>query len=290
MISTNVEKLVKISVIGEVANPSMPPLPASPYIISADGEPLLIPAYGGLVYNVKIGDRAVGWAAELIQAGVSIKNSDAGAHNALSVYACIGNPARIVSGQASGAAGVVTGKSGRFADHVVCHFKQADLEKLSPGDKVQIKAFGVGLRFTDFPLVDIKSCDPDLLGKMQIIIQQERLVVPVKAMVPNTIVGAGSGFQSENKVINLQMTDPDIRREAKLDSLCFGDLVGVQDWDSRYTHGYLRGSVAVGVVSQGASVRSGFGPGITVIMTGSAGQIQPKVVREANIANYLGLL
>ena len=96
MISTNVDKLVKISVIGEVANPSMPPLPASPYMISADGEPVLIPAYGGLVYNVQIGDRAVGWAAELIQAGVSIKNNDAGAHNALSVYACIGNPARIV--------------------------------------------------------------------------------------------------------------------------------------------------------------------------------------------------
>ena len=191
---------------------------------------------------------------------------------------------------ASGAEGLVTGKSGRFADHVVCYFKPADLEKLCPGDKVQIKAFGVGLRFTDFPSIDIKSCDPDLLGRMNIIIQEDRLVVPVTATVPNKIVGAGSGFQSENKVINLQMTDPDICKEARLDSLRFGDLVAVQDWDSRYTHGYLRGSVAIGIVSQGASVRSGFGPGITVIMTGSAGQILPKVVEEANIANYLGLL
>ena len=85
---TNVDKLVKISVTGEIANPGMPPLPASPYLISADGEPVLIPAYGGLVYNVQIGDRAIGWAAELIQAGVSIKNSD-GASNAALGSLCL---------------------------------------------------------------------------------------------------------------------------------------------------------------------------------------------------------
>ena len=290
MISTNIDKLVKISVIGDVANPSIPPLPASPYLISADGEPVLIPAYGGLVYNVQMGDRAVGWAAELIQPGVSIKNNDSGAHSALSIYACIGNPARVVSGMASGAEGFVTGKSGRFAEHVICYFEKDVLEKLSPGDKVQIKAFGVGLRFIDFPEVDIKSCDPGLLEHMMIAVDQGRLVVPVKTIVPNNIVGAGSGFLSENKVINLQMTDPEITRESGLDRLCFGDLVAVKDWDSRYTHGYLRGSIAIGIVCQGASIQSGYGPGITVFMTGSAGQITANVVKEANIAHYLGLL
>ena len=69
MLNTNLSSLVKISVMGEVANPSMPGLPASPYMVTADGEPVLIPAYGGLVYNVRIGDRAMGWAAELIQPG-----------------------------------------------------------------------------------------------------------------------------------------------------------------------------------------------------------------------------
>lgn len=287
---TNVDKLVKISISGEIANPGMPPLPASPYLISAEGEPILIPAYGGLVYNVQIGDRAVGWAAELIQAGVSIKNNDGAANTALGTYACIGNQARIVSGMASGVEGVVTGKSGRFADHVICHFNKSDLEKMSPGDKVLVKAFGVGLRFIDFPEVDIKSCDPGLLEKLQISIQPDGLTIPVKCVVPNRIIGAGSGFQSESKVLNLQMTDLDVRREARLDDLRFGDLVAVQDWDSRFTHGYLRGFTAIGIVSQGDSVRSGYGPGITIIMTGSSKQIKPEIVEEANIAQYLGLL
>ena len=161
---------------------------------------------------------------------------------------------------------------------------------MSPGDKVLVKAFGVGLRFLDFPEIDIKSCDPDLLEKLQITIQPGALKIPVKCVVPNRIIGAGSGFQSESKVLNLQMTDPDVRREARLDDLCFGDLVAVQDWDSRYTHGYLRGFTTIGIISQGDSVRSGYGPGITVIMTGSSKQIKPEIVEEANIAQYLGLL
>ena len=49
-------------------------LPGTP--VGADGEPLLVPAFGGLVYNVRIGAPALGWAAELIQPGVSIKNSN----------------------------------------------------------------------------------------------------------------------------------------------------------------------------------------------------------------------
>ena len=112
----------------------------------------------------------------------------------------------------------------------------------------------------------------------------------MKCVVPNRIIGAGSGFQSESKVLNLQMTDLDVRREARLDDLRFGDLVAVQDWDSRFTHGFLRGYTAVGIVSQGDSVRSGYGPGITIIMTGSSKQIKPEIVEEANIAQYLGLL
>ncbi|MGC8839363.1 MAG: DUF4438 domain-containing protein, partial [Anaerolineae bacterium] len=87
MLATNAAQLVKISVMGEVANPSMPGLPANPYLISAEGEPLLLPMFGGLVYNVRMGDRALGWAAELVQPGVSIKHPEAGANMALRTYA-----------------------------------------------------------------------------------------------------------------------------------------------------------------------------------------------------------
>ena len=40
----------------------------------------------------------------------------------LNVYACLGNRARVMTGQAAGARGVVTGKSGRFSEQVIVHF------------------------------------------------------------------------------------------------------------------------------------------------------------------------
>ena len=61
---TNLSTLVKISVLGEISNPTMPGLPASPYMVSAEGEPLLVPAFGGIVYNVGLGDRAIHVDAE----------------------------------------------------------------------------------------------------------------------------------------------------------------------------------------------------------------------------------
>ena len=69
----------------------------------------------------------------------------------------------------------------------------------------------------------------------------------------------------------------------------FGDIVAVTDWDSRYGHGFLRGSIVVGVVCQGGSYRSGYGPGIAVVMTSKTGTIAPVVTSGANISDLLGL-
>jgi hypothetical protein len=290
MLNTNLTSLVKISVLGEIANPAMPGLPASPYLVSADGEPLLVPAFGGLVYNVGIGDRALGWAGELIQPGVSIKNSQPNANVALGVYACLGNQARVMSGGAAGVTGTVIGKSGRFAEHVICHFAAADLEQMAPGDKIQVQAYGVGLKLADFPDVELKSCSPDFLEALNPDVSADgKLVVPVKGVAPSVLAGAGAGLGSENGALNLQTSDPERFAEAGLDDLRFGDIVAVTDWDSRYGHGYRRGSVIVGVVCQGGSFRSGYGPGIAVIMTSRNGQIEPVVTAGANLAELMEL-
>ena len=289
MLTTNLSQLVKISVLGEIANPAMPGLPASPYLVSADGEPLLVPAFGGLVYNVKLGDRALGWAGELIQPGVSIKTGG-NANTALGVFACLGNKARVVSGAAAGATGIVTGKSGRFAEHVICHFDDAALEKMAPGDKIQVQAHGVGMQLADFPAIQFKSCSPALLDALNPDVSGDgKLVVPVKGIVPSVLAGAGAGLGSENGALNLQTSDPRLFAEAGLDDLRFGDLVAVADWDSRYGHGYLRGAMAIGVVCQGGSFRSGYGPGIAVIMTSKAPVIEPVVTAGANIKALMNL-
>jgi hypothetical protein len=62
----------------------------------------------------------------------------------------------------------------------------------------------------------------------------------------------------------------------------------VTDWDSRFGHGFLRGWITVGVVCQGGSLRSGYGPGIAVIMTGRADQLEPVVAPGANLADLMG--
>lgn len=288
---TNVQSLVKLSVLGEISNPTMPGLPASPYMVSADGEPLLIPAFGGIVYNVRLGDRAMGWAAELIQPGVSIKNSNAQANVALGVYACLGNRARVMSGAAAGAVGMVTGKSGRFAEHVICDFAPADLEKMAPGDKVQIQAYGTGMRLNEFPDIQFKSCSPELFEALNPdSTAGGKLAVPVRAIAPSVLAGAGAGLGSENGSIHLQTSDPELLQANGLADLRFGDLVAITDWDSRYGHGYLRGSVVIGVVCQGGSFRSGYGPGLAVIMSGKASAIEPVIAAGANIASLMGVI
>jgi hypothetical protein len=290
MLKMNLSSLVKISVMGEIANPAMPGLPASPYLVSAEGEPLIVPTFGGLVYNVRVGDRAMGWAAELIQPGVSIKNSDANANTALRVYACLGNRAVAMSGAATGATGTVIGKSGRFAEHIVCHFSAEDIERMAPGDKIQVRVFGVGLKLLDFPEIDLRNCSPELLEALEVSHTDDgKLEVPVKSTVPGVLGGAGAGFSVENAVVNLQTSDPKLFLDCGLENLRFGDVVAITDWDSRFAHGYLRGSIAVGIVCQGASYRSGYGPGITIIMTSRSRSIAPTVTDRANIADLLAL-
>ncbi len=57
MIKTNRDKIVKISVIGEVVSPVVGD---SVYKISADGEPVVLPGVGGITYNIRVGDVATG--------------------------------------------------------------------------------------------------------------------------------------------------------------------------------------------------------------------------------------
>jgi hypothetical protein len=186
--------------------------------------------------------------------------------------------------------GTVFGKSGRFAEHVICDFAPEAMEKMAPGDRVQVQAYGVGLQLVDFPAVQLKSCSPELLDALSPDVSADgRLVVPVKGVAPSTLAGAGAGLGSENGALNLQTSDPALFAQAGLDDLRFGDIVAVADWDSRYGHGFLRGALAIGVVCQGGSFRSGYGPGIAVIMTSKADRIQPVVTPGANIKELLRL-
>lgn len=101
MIKTNKEMLVVQSVGGKVHSPII----ASPYRISREGKPMILPATGGISYNVKVGDSCMKWVGDHVEPGVSVRNENTQENTAMMVLSCIGNTARVVSGDAKGAEG-----------------------------------------------------------------------------------------------------------------------------------------------------------------------------------------
>jgi hypothetical protein len=267
----------------------MPALPAMPHVIGKDGQPVIVPALGGIVYNVRVGDPALGWVAENVHPGVSIKNRDEGAHVALHTLACVGNEAIVMSGDGRGARGTVTGKSGRWSEHVIIHFAADTLDRLVIGDRVLIRAHGVGLEFADAPGVLTKNLSPRLATAWGLERHGVALHVPVVGVVPPELMGAGSGLSSDGGVLDIQTGEPDLLEASGLARLRLGDIVAFQDCDATFNSGYHKGAVSVGVVSQGDSRRAGFGPGVTLLLTSREGAIHPVVRPGVNIAALLNL-
>jgi hypothetical protein len=292
MLRTNVDRLVKISVVGEVASPVYG---RGVYNISAEGVPMVLPGVGGIAYNVRVGDPACGWEADHVEPGVSIENKEndprfgQGANTALNVLSCVGNEAVVVSGDAKGAKGVVTGKHGGI-EHVLVDFQPETLEKLMLGDKVLVKAFGVGLKLLDFPGVKVMNIDPRFLEALDPKPNGDKLEVPVTHIIPAAIMGSGLGAnQTYSGDYDIQLFDEVTRREYDLEDLRLGDLVAIIDADHSFGRIYRKGAVSVGIVVHTNCVTSGHGPGVTTLFTSSSGKIIPKIDSKANIASLLKL-
>ena len=288
-IQTNAADIVTVSAMGQVANPSLSGLPAEPYRLDADGNAFLWPTFGGIVYNVSVGDSAFGWAGDCIHPSVSIAHPDANKNRGLNVFACVGNEAMITSGAAKGARGVVTGKSGRFSDQVIIHFDVETRRKLAVDDQILVKSEGVGLAVPDCPDVAFKSLSPRLFDAVPKKMDSGTLMMGVCGIVPPHFVGAGAGLTSEGGSLHIQSTDRAELTKHGLDGLRLGDVVAIQDTDSRYNHGYLRGAMSIGIVGQTDGPRAGYGPGMTVVMTAPAGQLGCYSAPGTNIADILEL-
>lgn len=288
-IATNSADLVTVSVAGQVANPSMTGLPSEPYRLTADGKPFLWPTFGGIVYNVSVGDSAFGWTGDCIHPSVSIAHGQADKNRALNIFSCVGNEALIVSGAAKGARGIVTGKSGRFSDQVIIHFDIETRRKLAVGDQILVRAQGVGMALPDCEGVACKSLSPRMFDLLPKKLEDGVLKIGVAGVVPAHFVGAGLGLTSEGGSLHIQSTDRKVLAELGLDNLRLGDLIAVQDTDSRYNHGYLRGALSIGIVGQTDGPRPGYGPGMTIILTAPAGQLGWFDNPASNIADLLDL-
>ena len=285
----NKDRLVMVSVMGQIAHPTFPGLPAEPYRLAADGTAFLLPTYGGIVYNVSVGESAFGWMADCVHPGVSVSLPTENANRGLNIFACVGNTAVVMSGEGKGTRGVVTGKSGRFSEQVIVHFPVEVRRKFAIGDKIVIRACGVGMALEGHPEIFLKSLSPELLKALDVQEVEGFIEVPVVAKIPAHMVGAGAGLTSEGGSIHLQTTDKAEVAALGLDKLKLGDVVALEDYDSRYQHGYLREAMGIAVVGQTDGPRAGYGPGMTLLMTATKGRIVPVIEKNVNLAKLLEL-
>ncbi|MFB6344900.1 MAG: DUF4438 domain-containing protein [bacterium] len=292
MPSFNEERLIVQSVCGEITHPMKG---RSPYDITAEGEPVVLPGTGGITFNARVGDSAIDWEADHVEPGASFSHMDdkAGRRDknnyAFNILSCIGNEAEIISGEAEGETGTVIGKHGGI-EHVMVDFPDEVLTQLRVGDQIQVKAQGVGMEFDSIDAVKPINCSPSLIESLDLEWDEERLKVPVTHSIPAKVMGSGLGANSTNRGdYDIQMFDEGVVDKYGLGSLRFGDIVAITDADHSYGRIYRSGAVSVGVVVHSRSVISGHGPGVTTLLTSSDGAIDPVQDEQANLAEILEL-
>lgn len=279
---TNKDRLVMQSVQGKIHHPL-----GGNYRISHEGHPQILPATGGITYNVRVGDPAFGWAGDHVEPGVSIRNENTSENAALTTLACVGNQAKVVSGDAKGAVGYVIGVHGGI-DHVMIAFEQDDLEMMAVDDKILIKAHGQGMKLEEHPEITVMSIDPTLFEKLSIKEENGQLIVDVVAEVPAYLMGSGIGSPSAyTGDYDIMTADEEAIKAFGLDKLRFGDLVLLRDCDNSYGRGYLKGAVSIGVIMHSDCIKMGHGPGVSTIMTTKKPLIKGRISPSANIGTYL---
>lgn len=287
-IGTNRERLVRMSVTGQVTHPRL--AGNSPYRISIHGEPCVLPATGGVSYNIRVGHKVMDIVGDHVEPAVSMKNRDEPSNGGLNVLACVGNIATVLSGASRGSAGVVTGKHGG-AEHVMVDFSPAVLDTMVPGDQILVKSFGTGLELPDFPDIRCMSLDPDFFEAWIRESRDGKLVVPVTHLCPAKVMGSGLGRDNAFRGdYDITMFDEQTVDEYGLDTLRLGDLVAIVDADATYGRYYHQGSITIGIICHGNSIIAGHGPGVTCLLTSRSGAIEPVISPDANIGQILELI
>lgn len=288
-IATNRDRLVKVTVTGQVAPQEFEHGWSTPYLISHDGVPRVVPGTGGVTLNVRVGDRIAGLVGDHVEPAVSARNPDPRANAGFNILSCVGNEATITGGDAKGAKGTVSGTHGGI-EHVMIDFPDDILAKLVVGDRLQVAAWGVGLALNDFPDVRCTGLDPDLFARWVTETKDGQLVVPVARTAPAAIMGSGLGRDNTFRGdYDINLFDRRLVEEYGLNDLRFGDFVAILDADASYGRHFATGAVSVGIIVHGDSYLAGHGPGVTGLLTSASGAILPVLDQKANIADLLRL-
>ena len=278
MLRTNKDRLPIISVQAQVAHPL-----ARGARIDSEGRVHYFPGTGGITYNVKIGDPVCGWAGDHIEPGVSSKNSDTAMNMAYAMYSCIGNEAIVISGEAKGAKGFVTGKHGGI-ENTMIYFDQDTLEKMTTDDKILVKSQGQGMKLLDYPDIVLRNISPCLLEKLNITEENGTLKIGVAKIAPAKIMGSGIGpSHSATGDYDITLFDEATTKEYGLDQLRFGDIVAIVNADTRHGRTYREGACTIGVIVHSDCITAGHGPGVTTLISANDNKIVPFIDPKANL-------
>ena len=288
MIRTNQDVLPMIGVEGEVdpcATPNGGEFNADNFRVGQDTVTM-----GGITYNFNIGDSCIGIRGEHLEPGVTSKNHGGITLNgAYSTYSCIGNTVRVVTGDAKGATGYVTGKHGG-PEHLMLYFDPDTMEKLTCDDKFLVKTWGYGMTLTDYPDILPRNLDPLLLNKMGIEEKDGKLIVPVTHKIPSCMMGSGKGYTPTVRGdYDIMTSDRNLFQKVGLETLRFGDIVLLEDQDNTYGRAHREGAVSIGIIIHGDTYRMGHGPGVTILLTSKKPLIEGRIDSRANIAHWLGV-
>lgn len=280
---TNEHDLIAMAVAGSVSQPN---LRYPGYIPDNDGLSVILPGMSGVVYNIRVGAPAFGWAGDHVEPGVSIAHSDEGADFALHYLTCIGNEATVTNGLAKGAKGIVTGEHAR----ILIDFSEDTLALLNVGDTIQIKALGRGLQLLNYPHIELKKMSPRLLESIQPeAINERRIRVRVGMELPIRIMGSGAELNSEYVDQDLMSGDRSLMNELGIDRMHLGDLIAIRHADHHFGRSYREGAVSIALCIHGDSVMTGHGPGILTLMTCAEDCIEWTIDKNANIAHYFNI-
>lgn len=284
MLRSNVDRLVEVSVSGQVWPPRWD---KSQYKATSEGRSTVALGMAGICFTHRVGDAAFGWEADHLEPGVSIRNPLDGPEHALHYLACIGNAATITSGACTGGQGTLTGEHG----HLMVDFPPEAIELLAIGDKVQIRALGTGLKLLDHPDVLPHKISPRLLEALCLESAADgSLQVPVVAEIPAYLMGSGAELMADYVDQDFMTGDRAHIAELGLDRLRLGDLVAVRDTNHTWGRGFRRGAITIGLIIHGDSAWTGHGPGVLDLLTcNEPGLITPVRDPGANIAIRLGL-
>lgn len=280
---TNKDKLVMQSLQGCIHHPRHNGSARGGF----DGQARILPGVGGITYNFKIGDNCMSLVGDHVEPGVSLYNNDNAENNALNIFSCVGNTASVISGDAKGKTGIVTGTHGGV-EHVFIYFDEETLSLLQVNDRIAIKGFGTGLQLLDYPSIASMNIDPSLVEKLITNEKKDHLEIGVTHIIPAHLMGSGLGSSQMNSGdYDIMTQDSKEVEKYNLSTLRFGDIVAIENHYCANGPYYLEGSCTIGIVVHSDSYTAGHGPGVSVLFTCKDKILKPIINKNANLIHYI---